>query len=712
MTLLDSLDMLPMINDDEGFRSKVDYISTNTTFNVPSTVQVFETTIRGMGGLLSAHLYASVPRLGHAIEGYDGSLLKLAYDLGERLLHAFITDTGLPAPRVNFRDGYVPIGNKHITETCSSGAGSLILEFGLLSRLTGDERFEKAARRAFFQLWARRSSKNLIGMSIDCVSGEWLSPITGNGASIDSYYEYALKYYILFGDESFLKIFNTAYKALNIYSFDGWKYSNVDMNSGQLATTWVDSLAAFFPSVQTLYGDIESAERNHLLYYKLWNTYAGLPERWNFYGLDAYSAVNLEWYPLRPEFIESNYYLYRATKDPLYLQIGRKVIDDLNNHYRTKCGFSGMQDVRTGLLSDRMESFFLTETTKYLYLLFNSSHPLNSEMSNFVFSTEAHPLWYDREILEQASTSAYPRVWEFVHSRMDDESRVQEIEQKRLVTVEAVDLNLHGLLKIISFLVLLPFKALIFIIQAVFLGFVKVFGSFENTCFTLDWNSPTADGSTKGGSDNNDTFSSGITKISDNTATQLAFEEIVREVQSPPVCKAVEHGFGFGAMYSNLASWSEFYTLDQKYVYQTPGWLDFESQDSERKAIEFSDNFYNEYVEPNSTCSAMPRSRTLRIDVEIPPGGLPAKLKVSRIEKNIQIIRATSLNGVRLTIQIDNSGPVRMRRAKVLKFHEYQVDGLILLEKWPYSNSPLLAMKNDRVYARGVQVSNMMVRGV
>lgn len=711
MTLLDSLDMLPLIYDDEEFKSKVDYISTNTTFNVPSTVQVFETTIRGMGGLLSAHLYASVPRLGHAIDGYDGSLLKLAYDLGERLLHAFITDTGLPAPRVNFQHGYVPIGNKHITETCSSGAGSLLLEFGLLSRLTGDERFEKAARRAFFQIWARRSSKNLIGMSIDCVSGEWLSPITGNGASIDSYYEYALKYYILFGDESFLKIFSNAYKALNIYSFDGWKYSNVDMNSGQLATTWVDSLAAFFPSVQTLYGDIESAERNHLVYYKLWNAYAGLPERWNFYALDPYSAVNLEWYPLRPEFIESNYYLYRATKDPIYLQIGRKVIDDLNNHYRTKCGFSGMQDVRTGLLSDRMESFFLTETTKYLYLLFNDSHPLNSEISNFVFSTEAHPLWYDREILERASASAYPKVWKFVHSRMDDEDRVQEIEQKRLIAVEAVDFNLYGLLKLIRNIVLLPFNALIFAMNAILNGFMKAAVPFHKLFFTFDWSKSDVVHSYNGGAEATDTFSRGFTKISNDSAIQRTFEELVREIRSPPVCKALEHKSGFGGIYSNVASLPEFYTLDQKYIYQTPEWLDFESQGGERKPIEFSDDFYDVYVQPNSTCSAVPRSRTLRVDVEIPAGSVPAKLKVSRIESNIQIIRATSLNGVRLTIQIDNYGPKQLRKARVLKFHEYQVDGLILLDKWLYSNSRLLAVEKDRVYVRGVQVINMMVRG-
>lgn len=137
---------------------------------------------------------------------YDGQLLRLAYDLGNRLVPAFFTPTGLPYPRINLRYG-VPFyenspfnaqtnaqtqkssqfkyfgkgfqGDPEITETCSAGAGSLVLEFTTLSRLTGDGRFEELAKRAFWAVWLRRSDIGLIGSGIDAETGQWASPYTG-----------------------------------------------------------------------------------------------------------------------------------------------------------------------------------------------------------------------------------------------------------------------------------------------------------------------------------------------------------------------------------------------------------------------------------------------------------------------------------------------------------------------------------------------------
>lgn len=136
----------------------------------------------------------------------------LAWDLGRRLLPAFDTPTGLPFARINLRHG-VPINET--TETCVAGAGSLILEFATLSRLSGDDRFEKLAYKSFFSLWNKRSEIGLVGNNIDVVTGVRSSKIrehvltkeqkwggmetTGIGAGIDSFYEYALKWYVLSG---------------------------------------------------------------------------------------------------------------------------------------------------------------------------------------------------------------------------------------------------------------------------------------------------------------------------------------------------------------------------------------------------------------------------------------------------------------------------------------------------------------------------------
>ena len=194
-----------------------------------------------IGGLLSAHLFAvgdlpisgysppeieadfakawyksSFPKDRHGIQWdngfvYDGQLLRLAADLANRLLPAFYTDTGLPYPRVNLRYGVqrqpyyansplnaAPTCDNtkpgqcqrprrssapETTETCSAGAGSLVLEFTVLSRLTGDGRYEELAKRAFWAVWARRSDIGLIGSGIDAESGRWVHSYTGVSGS-------------------------------------------------------------------------------------------------------------------------------------------------------------------------------------------------------------------------------------------------------------------------------------------------------------------------------------------------------------------------------------------------------------------------------------------------------------------------------------------------------------------------------------------------
>ncbi|KAF2224827.1 glycosyl hydrolase family 47-domain-containing protein [Elsinoe ampelina] len=424
-------------------------------FDLDSKVQLFETTIRGLGGLLSAHEFAmgDLPIRGYeprfewwpdtgrdGVEWdvevtngrdrfvYDGQLLRLAYDLGQRLLPAFHTPTGIPYPRVNLRTGIpfyensplnndaengqcgteeTPVGEREVTETCSAGAGSLVLEFTVLSRLTGDERFERLAKKAFWAVWERRTSAGLIGSGIDAETGQWISPYTGIGAGIDSFFEYAFKSHILLsgleeqnGEEGvtssmFLGTWENAHQAIKRHIYRGPQfqhphYAQNDMWTGGPRLAWIDSLSAYYPGLLALAGEIEEATSAHLLYTALWNRYGALPERWNtFTGkIDA----GLRWWGGRPEFIESNWYLYRATKDPWYLHVGEMALKDIRRRCWTPCGWAGLQDVRTGEQSDRMESFFLGETVKYLYLLFDEDHPLNHLDAPFVFTTEGHPL--------------------------------------------------------------------------------------------------------------------------------------------------------------------------------------------------------------------------------------------------------------------------------------------------------------------------------
>ena len=91
--------------------------------------------------LLIAHNYL-LAHFHYALTRYDakGGLLTLALDLGHRLLPALQTESGIPFGSINLRRGVSPT---ETPVTCTAAAGTLLLEFGLLSRLTGDRSLEE-----------------------------------------------------------------------------------------------------------------------------------------------------------------------------------------------------------------------------------------------------------------------------------------------------------------------------------------------------------------------------------------------------------------------------------------------------------------------------------------------------------------------------------------------------------------------------------------
>ncbi|KZT74450.1 glycoside hydrolase family 47 protein [Daedalea quercina L-15889] len=391
VTLVDALDTFVVLNDTAGFEQAVRNTIDHVQFDVDTKPQVFETTIRVLGGLLSGHLFANQTGQPFHLPWYHGELLDLARDLGTRMLPAFMTPTGLPVARVNLRHGLL---RTEAVDTCTAGAGSLILEFGLLSRLTGDTRFEKAAYKAFFALWNRRSDIGLVGNTINTFTGSWMRPeVSGVGAGIDSFFEYALKWYIMSGEVEFLDVWQEAYAAIMRYSRapDGFW--------GDLAYNTFDSLSAFWPGLQVLAGDIENAIKSHLTYWNLWRMHSGLPEVWD---MSYRQATSLQ-YPLRPEFVESTWYLYRATRDPFYLDVGGRILYDLITRSKVGCGLASIKDLRSKAHEDRMESFVLSETLKYLYLLFDEDNPVHRDDSNYVFTTEGHILWLEPAHLQPMS---------------------------------------------------------------------------------------------------------------------------------------------------------------------------------------------------------------------------------------------------------------------------------------------------------------------
>ncbi|XP_030938716.1 alpha-mannosidase I MNS5 [Quercus lobata] len=408
LTLIESLSSLLIMGNSTEFERAVLWLSQNITFHVDARVNLFECNIRVLGGLVSAHILAtdSTNRLVHG--AYKNQLLILAEDLGKRFLPAFNTPTGLPYAWINLKYGVMV---DETTETSTSGCGSLILEMGALSQLTGDPTYEYVAIRALRKLWSMRSSLNLLGTTLDVVTGDWIEYSAGIGAGVDSFYEYLFKAHILFGKEEFWRMFHSAYLAVQKYFRHGPWYHEADMRTGK-ATYWqLTSLQAFWPGLQVLVGDIAAANSSHREFFHVWEKFGVLPER---YLLDHQMLHPTEkYYPLRPELAESTFYLYQATKDSWYLKVGESIVNSLNLYTKVEGGFASVRDVTTMQLEDHQHSFFLAETCKYLYLLFDDSFLVDR---NYIFTTEGHPLpvlrdWHDRLPESYISTN-----WSFAQS--------------------------------------------------------------------------------------------------------------------------------------------------------------------------------------------------------------------------------------------------------------------------------------------------------
>uniref|UniRef100_UPI00358E3F85 ER degradation-enhancing alpha-mannosidase-like protein 1 isoform X2 n=1 Tax=Myxine glutinosa TaxID=7769 RepID=UPI00358E3F85 len=451
LTLIDALDTLAVMGNTSEFQRAVQLVVETVSFDQDATVQVFEATIRVMGSLLSAHMLMTEPKqlLGElAPPGYNGELLQMAHELAMRLMPAFHdSPSNIPYPRVNLRHG-VPVDCAK--ETCTAGAGSLLVEFGVLSRLIGNPAFEWAARRAVQTLVHLRC--NDTGNVVNLQSEEWVGKQSGLGAGLDSFYEYLIKAYVLFGKTEDLAMFESVYHSVRKHlrkgknGFDlfkirmqirpiggiqnvncpAWRsrqecnagqgepplYVNVHMCNGRIANTWVDSLQAFFPGLQVLVGDIEEAICLHAFYYAIWRRYDSLPERYNW----RLHAPDVSFYPLRPELVESTYLLYQATHNPFYLHVGRDILQSLERHARTHCGYATLHHVVEKTQEDRMESFFLSETCKYLFLLFDEHHPLHLSSGDYIFTTEGHIIPVSSSLRRKAwqgdwSTSWKPSRW-------------------------------------------------------------------------------------------------------------------------------------------------------------------------------------------------------------------------------------------------------------------------------------------------------------
>ncbi|PYJ16786.1 MAG: glycoside hydrolase family 47 [Verrucomicrobia bacterium] len=374
MTPVDALDTLVLMRlDAEAARAR-SLIVSDLSFDRDIYVKNFEITIRLLGGLLSSYQLTG-----------DKRLLSLAEDLGNRLLPVFNSPTGLPYVYVNLHTGQTRDAVTNPAET-----GTLLLEFGTLSKLTGRPVFYEKAKRALVETFKRRSPLGLVGESINVETGVWTSTDSHISGGIDSYYEYLWKCWLLFGDKDCRDMWDASIPAVNKYLPDeiggGLWHGHADMQTGKRTKTIYGALDAFFPGLLALSGDLKRARRLQASSFKMWKLHGIEPETLDYKTMRVVARS----YRLRPEIVESTYYLYHYTDDPDYRRMGEKMFDDFVKYCRTEAGYAALADVISKQQRDEMESFVLAETFKYFYLLF--APPETLQFDKVIFNTEAHPL--------------------------------------------------------------------------------------------------------------------------------------------------------------------------------------------------------------------------------------------------------------------------------------------------------------------------------
>jgi mannosidase alpha-like ER degradation enhancer 2 len=374
MTPVDALDTMIMMGLTDEANKTRKYIDENLSFDQDIEVKNFEITIRLLGGLLSSYQLTG-----------DERLLDLADNLGNRLLPVFNSPTGMPYMYVNLKTG-----KTRGEESNPAEIGTLLLEFGTLSKLSGKPIYYDKAKRALTELYNRRSAIGLVGSTINVETGKWIDTTSHISGGIDSYYEYLLKSWLLFDDKDCKKMWEASVKAINKYLADntrtGLWYGQADMNTGKRLSTQYGSLDAFFPAVLARSGDLDRARRLQESSYKMWTTFGIEPEMLDYSTMKITSPG----YQLRPEIIESAYYLNFFAKDQRYQEMGSSFILSLVRYCKTDAGYAALSDVQAKTKKDSMESYFLAETLKYLYLLFAPRETL--DLNKVVFNTEAHPL--------------------------------------------------------------------------------------------------------------------------------------------------------------------------------------------------------------------------------------------------------------------------------------------------------------------------------
>ncbi|KAH7096529.1 seven-hairpin glycosidase [Auriculariales sp. MPI-PUGE-AT-0066] len=411
------------------YSSDLYQVARNHTINVDfsssktgGTVSVFETTIRYLGGLLSAYELTGKT---------DTVLLDKAKQLGDKLAFAWVGSNVLPYPALNFSSNSASASNTNIAE-----AGTLVLEWGRLSEYTGDTKYKTLAEKAMSAIASRTDTllPGLAGQGVQPATGAFSNKYISWGGASDSYFEYLIKYarQTNNANQLWVKTWRTAVDSTlrslaKVHTLDSPRYIRTtvgnwlmiaDMDTSSRLRHVGSHLQCFHGGNFIMGGKLLDNDTIVQAGIRMTdacvNTYASTatgigPEGFAWVSADgnegpsaaqtAFNNIHGFYvtdgsYDLRPEVMESNFYAWRATGNVQYLDNAAAFLEAANARLRVSAtgGYAVLNDVQNTASSqrDRTESFWFAETLKYLYLTFDD--PSRYSLDNYVFNTEAHPL--------------------------------------------------------------------------------------------------------------------------------------------------------------------------------------------------------------------------------------------------------------------------------------------------------------------------------
>ncbi|KAK6535934.1 mannosyl-oligosaccharide alpha-1,2-mannosidase [Arthrobotrys megalospora] len=425
--IIDALDTMMLMGLTKPLAQAREWVQTTLTYDQDQEVNTFETTIRMLGGLLSAHYLATVHNLDPGAKQEADLYLEKAADLADRLLGAYNSDSGLPFASVNLKTSKGVESHADGGASSTAEASTLQLEMKYLSKLMGEQVYWQRAEKAIKVIDDNHPTDGLVPIFIYATTGKFRGREIRLGSRGDSYYEYLLKQHLQTGEEIYAEMYHEAMRGVkkNLVKKShpsGFTFiAELPMGIGTTISPKMDHLVCFMPG-NILLGatngttvaeakkspnwgareeeDLKLATELMRSCYEMYNvTATGLAPEIAFFNMDesgkddivikSQDAHNLQ----RPETVESLFLMWRMTGDEIYREWGWKIFKAFMKH--SAVGGGGFTSLDTVLRvppgqRDNMESFWLAETLKYFYLLFSPNDLL--PLTEVVFNTEAHPL--------------------------------------------------------------------------------------------------------------------------------------------------------------------------------------------------------------------------------------------------------------------------------------------------------------------------------